>query len=245
MKKKSFIGLKFGKLLVLEKLHYDKKNNVFWYNCQCDCGKRKAVRSSNLTNITKGCGCEKGTYNRINEIGKQYGFLKVLEPSKNKDPNCMLWSCLCICGLIKDYKGNSLRRGIVKSCGCKKGEIVSKKLTKPLEEVGLNRIYKSYLLGAKERGYSFNLTKEEFAYFLHKECYYCNSKDINICNLKNRIFKYNGLDRLDNTLGYTKDNCVPCCNICNVMKLDLTKEKFLNQIIKIYEKIQNNKKRTI
>lgn len=39
-----------------------------------------------------------------------------------------------------------------------------------------------------------------------QECYYCNSKE-NI-----------GCDRIDNDKGHTKDNIIPCCKSCNVIK---------------------------
>ena len=37
------------------------------------------------------------------------------------------------------------------------------------------------------------------------------------------------------TLGYTFDNCVACCTMCNRMKLDYTKNDFLNHISKIFK----------
>ena len=50
----------------------------------------------------------------------------------------------------------------------------------------------------------------------------------------------NGVDRIDSNKGYTKDNCVPCCKICNQMKSNIDIGTFLTQISKIY----NFKKRS-
>lgn len=44
----------------------------------------------------------------------------------------------------------------------------------------------------------------------------------------------NGVDRIDSNKGYTKDNCVPCCKICNQMKSNIDIGTFLTQISKIY-----------
>lgn len=242
MKRKTLVGVKFGKLLVIEKLQPDIKDGVrnYWYKCQCDCGKIVNKRSSNLRKDTKGCSCEKGTYNKIDENGKQFGFLKVLGPSENKHHSSMLWKCECICGSIKDYKGNCLRRGLVKSCGCKRSSFVSESLTKPTESVGLNRIYDAYKRGAEVRNYIFNLTKEQFYSFLHKECYYCGDLNTNTHKLRNREFKYNGIDRVINTIGYSMENCVTCCKVCNEMKMTRTQKEFLDHIRKINEKTQSN-----
>jgi hypothetical protein len=32
------------------------------------------------------------------------------------------------------------------------------------------------------------------------------------------IYTYNGIDRVDNSKGYTPENTVPCCKICNKIK---------------------------
>ncbi len=83
------------------------------------------------------------------------------------------------------------------------------------------------------------LTYEEFLEFTKiDKCYYCNS---NIIWRPHHIKgKGNGgyhLDRKDNNLGYTKENCVVCCFVCNKMKSTMVKENFINHIQKIYNNI--------
>ena len=72
--------------------------------------------------------------------------------------------------------------------------------------------------GAKQRGYNWNLTYEQFMTFWQKPCYYCGAK-----------IKTIGLDRVDNSRGYEIDNVVPCCTRCNLMKRILSKDDFINQ----------------
>lgn len=43
-------------------------------------------------------------------------------------------------------------------------------------------------------------------------------------------FIYNGLDRLDPNLGYTVDNCVPCCFEVNRAKSDMLHRDFMQLI---------------
>ncbi|HEC67150.1 MAG TPA: hypothetical protein ENI23_17875 [bacterium] len=42
-----------------------------------------------------------------------------------------------------------------------------------------------------------------------------------------------GLDRVDNKKGYELENCVPCCKICNSMKMTMDKDEFLKHIKRI------------
>jgi len=55
-KKKNIIGQRFGRLLVLKEVK--GKNNQRYFSCQCDCGKLKDIRMTNLTSgITISCKC--------------------------------------------------------------------------------------------------------------------------------------------------------------------------------------------
>jgi len=81
------------------------------------------------------------------------------------------------------------------------------------------------------------LTYEQFLDFTKTDaCYYCNNKIIwlaySVHNRRHSI-SYN-LDRLDSSLGYSKDNCVVCCIICNIMKNDQPFDRFIDQIKQIF-----------
>lgn len=82
--------------------------------------------------------------------------------------------------------------------------------------------YYQYKSGANKRGIEFNLTKEQFKTFWKVDCNYCGDSIPTI-----------GLDRIDSNQGYSIDNVAPCCAICNVMKLALPREIFLEHCRKI------------
>ena len=44
---------------------------------------------------------------------------------------------------------------------------------------------------------------------------------------------HSGVDRIDSSKGYTKDNVVPCCGKCNRMKGDLPQDKWIQHLQKV------------
>ena len=64
--------------------------------------------------------------------------------------------------------------------------------------------------GARHRSIPFEITEEDIRKITNQECQYCGTETTNICR--------NGIDRLDNTVGYVEKNCVSCCGTCNGMK---------------------------
>ena len=85
--------------------------------------------------------------------------------------------------------------------------------------------FRQYINSAKRRDYEFSLTLGEFKDIFHSNCYYCGDEDAR------------GIDRIDNLKGYIKENCSPCCEMCNKMKWKYSKEEFLKQIKNIYKNI--------
>lgn len=88
--------------------------------------------------------------------------------------------------------------------------------------------FRKYKQSAKQRNLVFDLTLEDHFIpgglytFWQKSCYYCGEGIETV-----------RLDRLDNTKGYILSNVVPCCRICNFMKLELTENQFMNHVLKI------------
>ena len=96
-------------------------------------------------------------------------------------------------------------------------------------EAGLNAFYYNTKASASKRGYAFDLSLSEVSTLSQQYCTYCGKEPSQLLsNFPN--FKYNGIDRVDNTLGYTEDNCVTCCKICNSMKNTLTFDEFKEHI---------------
>jgi hypothetical protein len=62
---------------------------------------------------------------------------------------------------------------------------------------------------AKQSGHVWELSLEQFRFLNSKVCDYCEGK---------LPEKGRGLDRLDNSKGYTEDNVVPCCTVCNTLR---------------------------
>ncbi len=92
-----------------------------------------------------------------------------------------------------------------------------------IEQVSKSR-YRSILSNAKIRKINVDLTFQDVYNFMKMPCNYCG-----VVKLSNF-----GLDRINSTLGYSIDNCVPCCKKCNTSKLDQTVEEFKEHITNIY-----------
>ncbi len=90
----------------------------------------------------------------------------------------------------------------------------------------INAKLNKYKKGAYTRGHLFELTYEKTKELFLGDCVYCGKESL--LNMK-----LNGIDRVDNTKGYTLDNCVSCCKICNFMKRVLTKQTFIAQCKRI------------
>ena len=181
----------------------------------------------------------------INLTGQKFGRLTVIKreyPNRNKKPQ---WLCKCECGTEKIIDGASLRTGHTKSCGCLQKETVENIGNLNKLDLGLSSFHaliRNYKNGAKRREIKYKLTEEQFKEITQKDCYYCGAKP-NQINKGHRGYPpfgdyiYNGIDRIDNNKGYTIDNVVPCCKMCNQAKNDYTLQEFQDWVEKIYNKM--------
>jgi hypothetical protein len=92
------------------------------------------------------------------------------------------------------------------------------------------QLWHSYRRGAEKRGYVFEISFERFCLLTKQNCKYCgvepNNLTKSVTTYKYGQYLHNGIDRANNYLGYTKENCVPCCKICNTAKKNFTLEEF-------------------
>ena len=73
----------------------------------------------------------------------------------------------------------------------------------------LERYYKEYITNAAKRYLDISITFDEFSELVQQKCYYCDY---------HKKGETNGIDRINNDIGYILSNCVPCCETCNYMK---------------------------
>jgi hypothetical protein len=78
-------------------------------------------------------------------------------------------------------------------------------------------------ISEEKRGLEYSLTKEQYDELIYKACH--------LCGFKNGVG--NGLDRQDNSVGYTYENVLPCCSTCNMMKSFYMKDEFIKHMSKI------------
>ena len=178
--------------------------------------------------------------------GQKFGRLIAMRPTKEISRGCVVWECHCECGNECLLDISRLTSGNTRSCGClakdhstklgkKYGKIMGKGNAKEAGVAGFNAVYKTYIRNAKQTNRDFALSKEEFKNIVIKNCHYCGIKPSNVIRRKsyNGDFTYSGIDRVDSSKGYTVDNCVPCCKLCNGAKSNLSMKEFSSWIYRI------------
>jgi hypothetical protein len=127
------------------------------------------------------------------------------------------WQCLCDCGNKIIAYGSFLRTGRKTNCGCNTNSLNSKSHVKIPHLWNYNRLKYSSRL----RGIEFDMNFDDFLTFTNiNKCHYCQRNIIWYENqIKNKSLnhRYN-LDRKNNNIGYTLQNCVVCCFRCNRAK---------------------------
>lgn len=167
------------------------------------------------------------------EVIEWVGFKKV--GSEGRVKRRSVYKCKCSCGNECHVTQTDLKSGNVKSCGCRIKE--NKGSYKGENYSTISTILNNYRQSAKKHGRKFDLTRDQLVELISSNCYYCGNSPSLEKNAKNRWDKplaYNGIDRVDNTKGYTLENVVCCCKTCNFLKKDIPQDEFLSIIKKIY-----------
>ena len=162
------------------------------------------------------------------------------------------YECLCDCGRSTVVDQNNLRPGAkhpVRSCGC----LREQKWATP-EKISFLCVYRRYKNCANAKRKGFSLTEEQFRELTQKNCCYCGIKPSQVSQYNYRPMKkypqdqwtadpyiYNGIDRIDSSIGYTESNCVPCCGKCNIAKSDMSQKEFVEWLLRAAAHIRENR----
>lgn len=254
-------GAIIGGLKIIEKI---ENKNRYKVQCIL-CNDILNVHEDSLRNRLKDSeiyGCAKCTRQKIYKSqivwkeGDIIGDYKLIFPHVNRQSG--LWNVECLkCGSKLTVSLNNAKKR--KRSGCyycnpNPGQQVPSKEkeqgTKPQiysRDELYYRIYKnkienlnkkSSITGRKYKEWKLSL--KEFSQLIHDKCVYCGAEpeykeSFTTKSHPNEKLYANGIDRIDSNKGYTIDNCVSCCTICNRMKLDLNQQEFYNHITKILQ----------
>jgi hypothetical protein len=216
-------------ILVTGFSHTDKQR-TYW-TVRCKCGKIK-VMSSYAVKKNMSCGClSKTTF--INHEDKKVNKITIGKYIGKNKYNCNIYNCLCDCGKEFVAEAADVLTEKIKTCGC--GRYFKAQQEADYTASNSNAIYIDYKKKAEQRDIDFNISIEEFRSLIFKDCSYCGMSPSNKKwnGSRSSCLMYNGLDRVDNSKGYSIDNCVPACYICNQAKHRMTLEYFKSWIERI------------
>jgi hypothetical protein len=241
------VGEKYGLLTVIAEagLKSVGRQQLRYFNCQCRCGHNVCVQGRLLTaGNTTSCGCKlqrykaslKGKPQCRMQTGQKWNYLTLVRWVRTEKHHA-LCEFLCACGSSIITSLQDVKHGNIKSCGClrkeqarRMGNRYGPKLKLPIGQSGFNRLFRQYRYQALHRKIAFSLDLVTFSSKTKADCYYCGKPAGQFSegsSNKDTHYVYNGLDRVNNALGYTVENTVPCCADCNRAKRTRIQDEFI------------------
>jgi len=162
----------------------------------------------------------------------KYGALRVVElrkGAKHAHPTAL---CICDCGRTRIVRQTNLRRRKVTCCAfCSARKAWQRRPRRTISDMSISRRIDEYKGNAIKKKIRFALTFEECKSVLLGTCKYCGSGPVKMIAPKHASrlggIMLNGIDRIDNELGYEIENVVSCCAQCNYAKRDMPLAEFL------------------
>ena len=176
---------------------------------------------------------------RSDLVGQRFGRLTVRSYAGRKTYKhnyINQWTCVCDCGNACVRVQRALLDPGTSSCGC---AVRDANALKPDAGRGsVNALMCSYRIGARNRRLVFELSQEDFRALTLANCHYCDAAPVQIIrNGKCAPYTYNGIDRVDNSIGYTPENTRTCCGQCNTAKNTLGEQEFYEWISRVHARV--------
>lgn len=220
--------------------------HAYW-RLRCICG-REFTRSSTMLGAVRAarrpitCGCirdkvakQLSAMRTIDLTGLRFGRLTVVgqveRPAHVTGKNrAAWWRCVCDCGRSHVVTATSMKCGATRSCGCLRME----QLKQRGSLIPVRRYLNTYVRAALGRGLAWELSVEQFEALIKRPCTYCGEPPSKPIKARAHVELFNGIDRRDNSRGYTPDNVGACCEQCNKAKRRMSAKEFLAWVTKVY-----------
>lgn len=171
-------------------------------------------------------------------VGRVFGSLTVL--SKSPRHPCQFgdkWVCQCSCGVTKTINSFNLDAGHTTSCGCRRKRCGSQhhhwKGIGELSGLSWGRIQSASRI--RGRPIPFEITQRQAWDLFLSQARQCKLTGTTLNLDVNRGEITASLDRIDSSKGYVLGNVQWVHKDINLMKWDLTQERFLYWATKIYQ----------
>lgn len=213
-----------------------------------ECGRSfSTVRRKAKTLGVKWPGLRDAPKNELLRLNQQFGKLTIQKfshyqarPSRGRQA---YWLCRCDCGTenVVATFGN-LNNGNVRSCGClNEARMLNLHKSNIKQDAPFKAVLKCYKHSAKRGGRAFALTENQFRDITQQNCRYCGCEPSFIKDRNGKHsylgkpYIYNGIDRVNNDLGYVIENCAPCCRVCNIAKAGVSERDFIDWCRKVVQ----------
>lgn len=169
-------------------------------------------------------------------VGSRWGRLTVVERIPVGEGKRSGYRFECDCGaqlIARPYQIRGQDDPKCRACvdAERKGKPNLKNRIDPLERT-INEQWNVFRKQARKKDQVF-ITRSEWLDLATSNCVYCGSRPSNVRKASAphaKDFVYSGVDRIDSARGYSKDNCQPCCWVCNRMKGNMKESEFLQHI---------------
>ena len=175
--------------------------------------------------------------------GDRFGMLTVIskDDERTQERKRQYYFCQCDCGSpVKSILKHSLTDKIkpAYSCGCHTkytaGFIDDREIA--LAKLLYGKLKQRHIKKLHDTETSL-ISFDDFREMIKKPCVYCGVLESSFVTDRRdgvTMLKYNGLDRVDSSLGYRKHNVVAACSQCNIAKGEMTTEEFKAHILRIH-----------
>ena len=167
--------------------------------------------------------------------GLSFGKLTVLAGAPPSATRKRRWLCVCECGAQRVVSEHNLRDGNSRACGRFPCADRGAKRRYPPGEQAANFIFLNYQSNARQRSRVWTLPRQQFRMLAAMPCHYCGTGPANRTRDRNST-GYSGLDRVDSAAGYTPENVVPACFLCNRAKSNMSAADFLAWACQVAER---------